>query len=192
MRRFTQSTLLALVVVVVAAIAWNPARFASAESKHYGFVDLETVLDNYNKNAELTERLNKEFQAAADAVRKEEQAIQLLIEELEMLQPGGAKFAEREREIIVRKRGVEFDRESVRRQIDAKKAAGWRELYGDIVEACEKVAGTEGLDAVFAMSRQAPDGRTDEEMMAQITLRQVIYADSSLDVTAKVLEVLNG
>ncbi len=168
-----------------------PARFASAETKHYGFVDLETVLDNYNKNADLTESLNAEFQAAADAVRKEEQAIQLLIEELEMLQPGGAKYAERQREIVLRQRGVEYDRERIRRQIDAKKAAGWKELYGDILEACEKVAGTEGLDAVFAMSRQAPDGRTDEEMMAQITLRQVIYADPSLDVTQKVLGVLN-
>ena len=149
------------------------------------------MLENYGKNEDLTKRLSAEFQAAADEIQREEESIRLQREELVMLERGGKKYEETYRKVMLREKGVEYDKEMIRRRIDAQKAAGWKELYQDIQSACEKVAKDQGLDAVLVMNRRSPNGRTDEEMMAQITLRQVIYFDPQLDVTDKVLASLN-
>ncbi len=177
------------VAALALVAALRPTGALVAQGKSYGFIDMEYVLNNYAKNAELTETLGAKYQEIVDARRKGENDLQL--EREEMATFAGSKRAEAARLIAMKEFSLKFDYESEMRELEKKKIDGWKTLYVDIQEAAEKVSRDRGLDAVLVMNRSEPDGKSDQDMIAQITLRQVLYFDSSLDVTEAVLRLLN-
>jgi Skp family chaperone for outer membrane proteins len=86
---------------------------------------------------------------------------------------------------------LDLRQKEVIRILEGKKVEGWKELYSDIIETAEAVAKDRGLIAVFAVNRAPLEGGSDQEITAQISLRQTLYASKSHDVTAEVLARLN-
>ena len=191
LRALTAFALVAVTIAALSVVVRTPGDL-HAQSKHYGFIDMQHVLDNYQKNAELTAKFTSDLKTAFDQMKTVEEAIQLEREELGTLRPGSTKHGELQRSIAIKEMGFDYDQKLLARRVDAKRADMWRELYSGIQTACEQVAKQRGLDAVLTMSRSLPDGATEQEAQAQITVRPVIYFDKSLDVTADVLAVLNG
>jgi len=180
---------LALAGLVAAGLGLDRAGTLSAREKHYGFVDMEAVIGGADKNAELSRRLEDKVKGRLEALKKEEEAIRLDREGLAIL--SGDKREAAVRDLRLREQALEYDRNRLLVSMDRDKVKGWRELYADIRSAARRVAERRGLDAVMVANRSLPEGKTEEEIVMQISLRSVLHFDEALDVTDDVIADLN-
>jgi len=184
----------ALAGAAAAALGWRGqgATNGRFEPGPVGFVAIERVFDEYQKNADLSKSLKTEFAEKVQALDKENERIKMKKEELQLLARDSDKYHELQQQIQIDEFRADLRRKEIGRLIDRKKVAGWKELYGDVMTAARQVAARHGLAAVFVVSRSPLKSGTDSEIMSEISVRQILYADESHDVTDEILEVLNG
>ena len=180
---------LALAALVLLGLGLDPIGRLSAREKHYGFVDMEEVIGRADKNTELSRRLEDKVKGSLEALKKEEEAIRLDREGLAIL--SGDKREAAVRGLRLREQALEYDRNRLLVSMDQDKVKGWRELYAYIRSAALRVAERRGLDAVLVANRSLPEGKTEEEIVMQISLRSVLHFDEGIDVTDDVIAELN-
>jgi len=190
MKRFGWIVLGTLAAVVLGAVV-RPAWMLEAESPSLGYVDMERLVNEFDKNSKLTEQLKTELGAVMQRLEENKKKIQLQKEELALFTKGSAKYEQALHEIRRAEAMFEADQDWEFRQIENRRVLGWKELYGDIKKAVAEVAEAKGLEAVFVMNGSLPDGKNNDEIVAQIMLRQVAYMHPSFDLTVDVLRVLN-
>ncbi len=111
--------------------------------------------------------------------------------DLEVFSPDSEEFKSKSRELD-RKR-LEFqqdfeekDRERLRRITDSQKAA-WDQASAAIAE----YAKAQGIEVVLQLRKGDFAGKTQEQVSAEMYLRDVLYADPALDITSTILSILN-
>jgi Skp family chaperone for outer membrane proteins len=176
----------ALFGACLAALGWQGGR-----DFEIGFVQLERVINEYDKNAELSRRLTEELDARRAELEKDKERIEMKKEELQLLARDSQKYRDSLLEIQVEEFRLEARLKDLQRSLDSKKIEGWKELFRDISKAAESIAKQKGLRALLVVNRGELAGTNDQDIMSQISLRQVLYADETLDVTDEVLEMLN-
>jgi len=157
----------------------------------FGFVAIERVIDEYGKNKTLSKQLGDEYDRGIEAIDKEKERIKMAKEELQLLARDSEKYRTLRQQIQIDEFKVDLRQKELVRSLDQKKVEGWKELYHDIREATAQVAAEKGLVAVFTMNSGPLPGETDAEVMAQISIRKVLYSDTKYDVTEDVLGILN-
>jgi Skp family chaperone for outer membrane proteins len=177
-----------LPITCVVALGWQPG---DGDAFRVGFVAIERVIDEYRKNADLSENLQKEFDRGMAELDKEGERIKMAKEELQLLARDSEKYRTLRQTIQIDEFRLELRQKEMIRSLEEKKMSGWKELYADITETAEGVAKDRGLAAVLIVNRSPLEGASDQEITGQISLRQVLYADARYDVTEDVLKRLN-
>lgn len=159
-----------------------PAAVVSAQDAggyKIGVVDLQEVLANYNKRKAKYEQLEQEVktrQAKIDALSNEIEADKKRHEQMRTSDPEGA----RELETQIQKKFAQYkaDMASLQLEIDQMEEKVLREVVGDVDAALENIGKTENYHLILN-ARKGPSG-------------SVVYHSTTIDLTAKLLAVLNG
>jgi Skp family chaperone for outer membrane proteins len=190
---------LIVALIVIAAVGLAVSSHLDAQSgilKATGpmaVCNVVEILNNCQKAKDLTASLNKERVRIEGEVKKRSAVIDGLTKELnESLAPGSEayelKFAEKQRLMINREAWLKFEQTKALRMHQKLT----REMYDEVQKTIGIVAQSRGIKVVFHQLRGKLRGNTTNEMRAEISQRQIVYSDDSIDITASVLSSLNA
>ncbi|MDP6637537.1 MAG: OmpH family outer membrane protein [Phycisphaerae bacterium] len=150
------------------------------------------ILNNCQKAKDLTAELNKERGRIESEANKRTEAIDNLNKELKLLTVGSEefeqRFAESQRLVINREAWLKFEQSKAMRRHQKLT----REMYVEVQKAIGIVAKSRGFKVVLHQHRGKLRAASTTDMRAEISQRQVVYSDDSVDITASVLSSLNA
>jgi len=181
--------LLAAAVVAPSYAVWSigPSRPAIIAS-----VDLEKVFNDIGLRAEaeiVLDQLKQRFQEEADALRREATRLE---QDLDLLVRGTPQYQKAEKEykqVALDFRAlVEFNKA----KLGARRAEARKEIFDQIVRAAGSFAGAHGIDYILADdSRVNLQEGSELQIVQQISLRRVVYADPAFDITDELIGWIN-
>ena len=182
----------ATTLVTTSAVAVNQR--PPAQPTAVATVDLVRVLDELKEKGVLEERLQQSLsdrQAQLDDVVNKIKTAQA---DLETLKPGTAAHREKIRQIVELQAVGEARRNALQQIISLEKGEMLKTIYEKINAAIAKIAERDGWDVVllddsgFPLPNQAPD----RDMERAILTRSVLYKHNSVDVTSRVITLMNN
>lgn len=181
--------LLAAAVVAPSYAVWSigPSRPAIIAS-----VDLEKVFNDSGLRAEAEielDQLKHQFQEEVTALRKEAKRLE---QDLDGLVPGTPQYKRGEgkfKQTALDLRAlVEFNKA----KLGARRAEARKEIFDQIVRAAGSFAGAHGIDYILADdSRVNLQEGSELQIVQQISLRRVVYADPAFDITDELIGWIN-
>ncbi len=155
-------------------------------------VDLEKVFNDIGLRAEAEielDQLKQRFQEEADALRKEAKRLE---QDLDLLVPGTPQYQKAEKEykqVALDFRAlVEFNKA----KLGARRAEARKGIFDQIVRAAGSFAGAHGIDYILADdSRVNLQEGSELQIVQQISLRRVVYADPAFDITDELIGWIN-
>ena len=181
--------LLAAAVVAASYAVWSsgPSRPAIIAS-----VDLEKVFNDSGLRAEAEielDQLKHQFQEEVTALRKEAKRLE---QDLDGLVPGTPQYKRGEgkfKQTVLDLRAlVEFNKA----KLGARRAEARKEIFDQIIRAAGSFAGAQGIDYILADdSRVNLQEGSELQIVQQISLRRVVYADPAFDITDELIGWIN-
>ncbi len=159
------------IIVILALAAWAP-QYAHAQSTRVAFVNVPKVLEQAPQAIAANKRLEKEFEPRNRALVDQRKELRDLEDRLarEGVTMSEAQLRKLERDIRDRKREIRRSQEDYREDLNIRRNDELRKLQKRVYDAIVALAKKEKYDLVVG------DG--------------VIYAGDSIDITDKVLSVL--
>jgi Skp family chaperone for outer membrane proteins len=173
------------------ALAVLAASTASGAELKIGVVDVEEIVARYKKAEDLKKAEEENLtEQHLDLARR----TRLLDERIAAFEanPKAADRAQTAREIQLDKYILELDvREFGRSKLLAENRIR-RRLADEIVAVCNRIGKREGYDLILKQSSPARARQSDRERVEAFELNPVLYADDSINLTSRVLEVLEN
>jgi len=194
--RIVTSPATLIVVLIAAALLLGPAYAGwlgpPAHPAIIGSVDLEKVFNQIDRRAEA----ETELEALAETFKQEREALRQIAEQakmdLDMLAPGTEKYEKAEdawtQAVLNYRAAVEFSKA----KLDAKRAEARKIIYQVIVIEAARFAAANGVDYILADDSgiDLVEG-TDLQIVQQMSLRRLVYANPSYDVTEDLIAWIN-
>ena len=173
---------------VAAPAAWPPPATSVA------VVDMEKLMGNSSEVKARNESLAKwvepeqaKLQALADDLKKKKAALELLSKESPDYIPNLVEAKKVEN-------NLEGSRKLAQDMVDLKKGDMLREVYKKAVSAVDSLAKREGWQIVLLDDRnlKIPQVATDRDVNSVILNKRILFADDSVDITARVIVEMNN
>ena len=194
--RIVTSPATLVVVLIAAALLLGPAYAGwlgpPAQPAIIGSVDLEKVFNEIDRRAEAEtelEELAEQFQQQREELRQIAEQKRM---DMDLLAPGTDKYADAEDawtlSVLDYRAAVEFSKA----KLDAKRAEARTRIYQEIVDEAAKFAAANGVDYILADDSgiDLMEG-TDLQVVQQMSLRRLVYANPSYDVTDDLIAWIN-
>jgi Skp family chaperone for outer membrane proteins len=194
--RITTSPATLIVGLIAAALLLGPAYAAwlgaPTEPAITGSVDLEKVFNEIDRRAEAEtalEALAEHFQQERDRLRQIAEQKRM---DMDLLAPGTDKYAEAQdvwtQAVLDYRAVVEFSKA----KLDAKRAEARATIYQEIVSEAARFAEANGIDFIVADDSgiDLMEG-TDLQVVQQMSLRRLVYANPDYDVTFDLISWIN-
>lgn len=190
-------------IVVVAAFALVSGlaiNRSSAEPKEpsaptrVAVVDIGRLFRNYEKAQKFAADQDKAMKALEEEDKTRKDAIDTLNDKMSGptgLRPGTPEYDKATEQITTLMIERQAWRNTKTEMYNRTNMRLNKEIHEEIVKTTGLVAQELGYTLVLARESAELSTRTVDEFLDQLTRRKVIYADNSLDITAKVLEKLN-
>jgi Skp family chaperone for outer membrane proteins len=185
-----------IAVLIAAALLLGPAYAGwlgpPADPATIGSVDLEKVFNEIDRRAEAEtalEALAEQFQQRREELRQIAEQKRM---DMDLLAPGTDKYADAEdawtQAVLEYRAAVEFSKA----KLDAKRAEARTTIYQEIVDEAAKFAQANGVDFILADDSgiDLMEG-TDLQVVQQMSLRRLVYADPANDVTYDLITWIN-
>jgi Skp family chaperone for outer membrane proteins len=156
-------------------------------------VDMQQVFATLKAKGTLEATLEDEKATIQVEAQKKATALENLQQEINLLEPGTPNFEQRQKTLEDQNIQFQVWQRVQQMVINQRKAQGYEQLYKDVLGATGEIAAQEGFDIV--LFKEAPvDFRTSkpENVGAAIQSRKVLWAADRLDITEKVVGLLNN
>ena len=156
------------------------------------FVDLQKVFNLSNKRAEAQAELEALGQQLDDRVEALRQEIKTLQADIELLLPGTPKYQEAEKKLLAAAADLRAWIEFKAAKLDAKTAQRRTQVYDEIVLAAAEFAEQHNIDFILtddSILELRPG--TDVQVVQQMSLRRVVYANPEFDITDELIAWIN-
>ena len=170
-------------------LAMRPATLAPAV---VATVDLERVFNEctWRTGAEMElDRRSQEFQKKAEQMRED---AELLKQDLDLLLPGTDQYKKAERKYL--QSAVEYRAfvEFSNAKLESLRATSRTEIFGKIQESAAAFARANNISFIITNDSviDLQEG-TDRQVIQQLLLRRVVYADPDFDITEDLITWIN-
>lgn len=176
----------------------TPAPSASVRSS-VAVVDVDKILKDWKYVAKRFSDLELSFQPKIDALKARDQAIEKEAQVLNTMTRGTADYQQTEDGLIRKKQAVNSERQLLAKQLTEQRAKIVQDAYKYIKSHAEYYARQRGASCVVKVTT-LPDFQTPlfaqtnpfEATSAEISMRQVLWFDGSIDITDTILTRLNA
>jgi Skp family chaperone for outer membrane proteins len=156
-------------------------------------VDLERVFNDIKSRSEAEADLEKDlsvYQDRADELRKDAER---LSEDIEALVPGTEKHNEAQKKLTEAALDYGAMVEFMQLKLDSRRAEARRGLFNQIIVAATAYAKANGIDFVLTNdSNLTIQAGTDIQIVQQLALRRVVYANDDFDATDGLIAWMNA
>ena len=184
-----RSRLIALVCLIVSAACGTVGEAAAADVR-IGVVNVREVFARYRKAEDLKKADEERLMPRQKDLERRRRELVRRAAELQESGEGEDPEATRLRE--VEEYMFKLDYRQFQRDIQAANERFMRRVWDDLKEVCRRVAEDEGFDLVVKSYGPDPAATTDRERLEAYQGDALLYAAPSVDITARVLEVLEN
>jgi Skp family chaperone for outer membrane proteins len=153
--------------------------------------DVAEVFDNYLKGKQLSTEFRQRGEKLNTEDEQRAKAIQDIDSELQGLVPGSDAYQARLKEAQKLKIEREVWRQMQVSQVDAERLTLTGQMYDEILAAVKKIAAVRGANLVLYDKHQMEQPTSLTDLLQQVELKKVLYADETIDITDDVLKELN-
>lgn len=183
---------IALALAVGVGPAYALLSMAPTRPAVIGFVDLQKVFNGSDKRAEAQAELKALGQELDDRVEALRQEIKTLQADLGLLVPGTPKHDEAGKTLLAAAADLLALIEFKAAKLDAKTAQSRTQVYDEIVLAATEFAEQHDIDFILTDDsivelRPGPD----VQVVQQMSLRRVVYANPEFDITDELIAWIN-
>ena len=158
-----------------------------------GTLDLERVFNDIDRRNQAEGDLEAKLQpyrTRADDLRTEAKRLR---EDLDMLAPGTRKYGHAQKQLTQVALDYRAMIEFIQLKLDAALADARRDLFEQIIEATTTYAQANGIDFIITDDSTLPiQNGTDNQIVQQLALRRVVYANDAYDVTDGLIAWMNA
>ncbi len=172
--------------IVFAAVA---ASAAWGGELRIGVVNVDEIVARYTKAEDLKKAEEKSLAEKRDELGARTRELEKRIAAFEA-DPKAAGRRETAREIQLEKYVLELDVREFGRSRTLAENRIRRRITDEIAAVCRRIGEREGYDLILKRSSPGRPLRTDRERVEAFELNAVLYAAASVDMTARVLDVL--
>jgi len=168
----------------------SPATPKAVAPATIGTLDLDTVLNGYEKFKAVTEKFK------ADVMKEQEKLAQLMgegkqaQEEMARFKPDSAEFKKYNDRVADIRAKLEANREKLQGEFAMRQAEFHAQIYNEIQRMATAVAKKRGMNYVFRINSEPVSGLDPQMVMAGMA-RGVLYSEPSADITNEVILYLN-
>ena len=156
-------------------------------------VDLERVFNDIQSRDQAESVLQAEikvFETRHQALRA---AAERHSEDLDMLVPGTDKYDTVQKQHMRSVLDYSAMGEFIQYKLDATRATARRKLFDEIIDAASKYAEANGIDFLVTNdSKLSIQEGTDIQIVQQLALRRMIYANDAYDITDELIDWINA
>ncbi len=114
-------------------------------------------------------------------------------EDLDMLVPGTEKYLTVQKQHMRSVLDYSAMGEFIQYKLDATRATARRKLFDEIIDAASKYAEANGIDFLVTNdSKLSIQEGTDIQIVQQLALRRMIYANDAYDITDELIDWINA
>ena len=172
--------------MLVAALA---ASAASGAELKIGVVNVDEIVARFSKAEDLKKAEEKKLAERRDELGRRSRELEKRIAEYEA-GPQAAGGRQAAREIQLEKYVLELDVREFGRDRTLAENRIRRRITDEIMAVCGRIGEREGYDLILKQSSPGRAPGTDRERVEAFELNPVLYAAESVDLTSRVLEVL--
>lgn len=197
---------LPVMLVLAAATAWHAGANTAtstvnrppAQPTASATVDIVRIIDELEERTVLESQLEariKARQAQLDEIRTRLTGIQRDLDpETATLRPGTDEYKERVREFMEQRAVAEARRTALEQIISIDRGALRRQLFEKIRGAVGKIAERDGIDLVVLDDSvfPIPENAGGDDVFRAIITKGVIYRHDSIDITDRVITLMNN
>jgi Skp family chaperone for outer membrane proteins len=154
-------------------------------------VNLTRIWEGYQKRVSLEGKLTQLQQTKAQTMREKTEEVNQLSQKLELLAQGSTQRDQAERDLQQKQVESRTLDELSRQEVARKYLEYWDTVYNDICTAADKIAQQEGYDLVLKTADRKLRTASLPELQGKIEGMTVLYSTPRLDLTDKVLTLLN-
>lgn len=179
-------------LLVAALLAPSYAAWTAPGPAIIASVDLERAFNKTGRRVKAEERLEQLAEVYRVEIERLRSAAEQSKMDMEMLVPGTPKYKEAEsawkQAVLDYRAMVEFSKG----KLDAKRAEARKNIYQQIIDAAAGFAEANGIDFIVADDSVIDlQQGTDLQIVQQMSLRRVVYANEAFDVTDELITWLN-
>ncbi len=183
---------IALALAVGVGPAYALLSMAPMRPAVIAFVDLQKVFNDSDKRAEAQAELEALGQQLDNRVETLRQEIKTLQADMELLVPGTPKYREAEKTLLAAVADHRALIEFKAAKLDAKTAERRTQVYDEIVLAATEFAAQHNIDFILtddSILELRPG--SDVQVVQQMSLRRVVYANPEFDITDELIAWIN-
>jgi Skp family chaperone for outer membrane proteins len=195
----SKSILLAVVAAFVsvglfAVVTQLPKKAAADDAKppemKIAIVNVEDVFNKLKERAAREDDLNKRKEALRAEIQKMDDQVQGLLKEHDAMSVDDPKRNAKQEQIVQLQADAEGKYKRGVAMLAKRELSDRQELYGMIRDAIDKYAADNKLTLVLKADNKRVSDNPDSQSM-EISQRNVLYSDASLNITAEIIKALN-
>lgn len=181
------ATLVAMVCLW--AFAAPPARAQQGRpaAPTVAILDLTYIFKNHPRFQALTNDMRRDVDAAENAVKTEQQAVQQLSTRLEEFRKGTPEFKSLEEEIARRVADIKLKVSIQQRTFLEQEAKNYFSIYQEVLGHVKTYAEANGITMVLRFNGDPIDTTDPQEVLKELN-KSVIYYHRAIDITPYILE----
>jgi Skp family chaperone for outer membrane proteins len=183
---------LALACVVTGLGAWTAqAADPPVGALKVGTVDLQRVVDQYQKRKDMQEDLKK-FKAGTEASLKDlQKQVDAVKGELDLLNEGSPDYDKKKRELEEKREILVLKGRLAEKEVVEKWAKGLETIYNEILEKTDKFREKAGYDLLLRIDVAPLKATTLEDMREHLNRKMVLSRSQAVDVTDALIKFIN-
>lgn len=194
------TALLPIMLVLAAAVAWqagatSTAQRAAAQPTTVATVDIVEIFDQLTERPVLESQLQNRLKAREAQVEEIRARVRAIQEDIQTVHtPGTEAYYERVREFTEQRAVGEARVQALQQIISIDRGNIQRQLYQKIKAAIQKIAERDGIHLVHFDDSgfEIPENASNEDVMRAIVTKGVIYKHESVDITQRVITLMNN
>ena len=157
-----------------------------------GVVNINQVLDKYEKRKDLEKQFLAFRTQAEQQLRQKQGEIKSLREEIQLLDMGSESRRKNEEAIEKKMLYQQLEEKMAETNLSRKEKEFFEELYQDVCREIENLGKKEKFDIILKKEDLELKSADILELRLKIGIGTVLFYSDALDVTAKVVEALNS
>jgi Skp family chaperone for outer membrane proteins len=162
-----------------------------ASAQAVAFVNVERVVLEYKKTADISAQLEKRLKDQREQVRRKRQALEQKREALELGDATPLDRLAKERDLALEAVEIELAEKTVLLQQERDLVEHIRKVYVEVRREVAALGTEKGLSAVFLATSGEATGRTRGDLWDSIHRHSVVWHSASADLTDEVIKRLN-
>jgi len=178
-------------LAVLTAVAQQRPGVGAQPQAGIALLDVSQIFKKHSRFQQMMADMKADVQAAEEAVKKERETINTLVEQLKGLKAGSPDYKQLEQHIATRQADLNVQLQLQRKEFLLREAKLYHSVYQEIEQEVSYYANSMGIAMVLRYNGDPVDGENPEDVLRNINKPVVCFAPG-MDITDTILQRLNA